>query len=119
MLLAADHQDYILDDGVVELLLRRGVDRLRKVHACDNGADVLLNPLNFHGLRGNPCRDIVHDLPLISYPADWLGAGNVPELALGDTIGRMVVSIKTAMAITRQALSAYSGRTAEIICRPP
>jgi hypothetical protein len=40
---------------------------------------------------------------LVSEPADYLSAGTVPEIALGDTIGRMAVPIKTAMAGTPSA----------------
>src|SRR4029077_13196136 len=52
MLLPTDHKDHVLDDSVVELLLRRAVNGMRKVSACDNGADVLLNLRNLHGLGG-------------------------------------------------------------------
>jgi hypothetical protein len=62
VLLPADHEDHVLDHGVVQLLLRRGVDRLREVDARDNGADVLLNLLDLHSLHRNHPRDIVHDL---------------------------------------------------------
>jgi len=44
MLLPTDHKDHVLDESVVELLLRRAVNGMRKANACDNGADVLLNP---------------------------------------------------------------------------
>ena len=37
MLLPTNHEDHVFDDGVVELLLRRAVDGMRKVDTCDNG----------------------------------------------------------------------------------
>jgi len=43
MLLPPNHKDHVFDNSVVELLLRRAVDGMRKVDTCDNGADVLLD----------------------------------------------------------------------------
>src|SRR5262249_56747550 len=61
MLLPTNYQDHVFDDSIVELLLRRAVDGLRKVDARDNGADVLLDLLDLHGLGGNPRRGSAHD----------------------------------------------------------
>src|SRR5215472_19344400 len=62
MLLSTDHQDHVLDDSVVDLLLRPAVNGIRKVNTCDNGADVLLNLRNLHCLGGHPRRRSADDL---------------------------------------------------------
>jgi hypothetical protein len=55
---------------------------------------------------------------LVSEPADCLRAGTVPEIALGDTIGRMAVPIKTAVASTPSAQREAGGPSGLPIGRP-
>ena len=50
MLLPTDHKNYVFDDSVVELFLRRVVYGKREVDAGHDVADVLLNLCNLHGL---------------------------------------------------------------------
>jgi hypothetical protein len=70
MLLPAHHKDHVLDDSVVELFLRSGVDGMRQVDTCDNGADVLLDLRNLHSLGGTLDAAALMIWLLISCPAD-------------------------------------------------
>ena len=78
MLLTANYEDDVLDDGVVELLLRRAIDGLRKVDTGDNGADVLLDLRNLHSLAGNHRLGSAHDLAPYLDP-QIAGACSIPE----------------------------------------
>src|SRR5262249_60632431 len=79
MLLPTNYQDHVFDDSIVELLLRRAVDGMRKVDTCDNGADVLLDLLDLHGLGGNPRRGSAHDpAPRFLTRSLWRARGGTP-----------------------------------------
>src|SRR5262249_12418609 len=83
MLLPANHQDHVFDDGVVELLPARAVDGTRKVDTGDDGAYVLLDLLDLHGLAGNPRRGGAHD-PAPHYPSRglWRAPAHRSSMAL-------------------------------------
>src|SRR5205814_10102899 len=95
MLLPTNHKDHVFDDSVVELLLRRAVDGMRKVDTCDDGADVLLNLRNLHSLGGNPRRGSAHDLaPHVLTCRLWRARVAFRKTTLANSIGRMFRSIK-------------------------
>src|SRR5262245_54217839 len=115
MLLSTNHKDHVFNDSIVELLPRRAVDRMRKVDSCDNGADVLLDLLDLHGLGGNPRRSSAHDLaPHVLTRRSWRARVAFRKATLANSIGRMFASIKycpTAMSRLAIADSTAEGRT--------
>src|SRR5271155_3825728 len=95
MLFPTDHKHHPLAGSVVELFLRRGVDGLRKVNTCDNGADVLLNLRNLHSLGESPRRGSAHDLAphFLTRRLRRMRAA-FRETILANRIGRMFACIK-------------------------